>query len=153
MEIHPNETYALEVEEDDEDGFHHVARNLKTGEKICSKQSRIQHTRIDKNDVLCQSYSLYKVFSAIPLTKYKVQKQYALINMYRSILKDDVFIGKLNEEILGNTENAGLWKIFRKNVPTRQNVSMKKETLLKNVHRVLDDWEQFGYNYFIGNGK
>ena len=153
MEVHPHDTYALDTEKDEEHGFHHIAYNIKTGEKICSKQSRLQHTRVDIHDVLCQSYSLYVVFSKTPLTKDKVQKQLDIINMYRTILRDHQFIDALTDDILTNPDNEGLWKMFRSGEPTDQNICMKKNVLLKNIHRLLNEWEQYGYNYFIGRGQ
>jgi hypothetical protein len=158
-EVNPNSKYELEVEpfwwiqngKVYQNGEHHYIRNKVTGEKICSIKSRLQNIRIDKNDNLCQSYSLAR-YCNISITKDKIKKHMEIINMYRNILKDNKFMDKINEEILENPDNKRLWKIYKNNQPTKHFINMNKDIFVKSISTVLDDWEKFGYNYFIGDG-
>jgi hypothetical protein len=134
-----------------ENGEHHYVTNLITGEKICSIKNRLQNVRIDKNDCLCQSYSL-AVYFYINLNKYdKKEKQMQLIKMYRTILNDIIFIEYLRIFIDFPIFKPN-WKIYKDNRPTRKCIEMNSDNLLKCIKDTLDDWEKFGYQYFINDG-
>ncbi len=151
-EVYPNCEYRLATEPDEIFGDHHFVENIKTGEKIDSMRSRLQHSRIDINDTLCQSYSAYfYINSNIPLTKDKKQKQFDMINMYRKLLRNKVFVEKINQQILLDEAYRGVWKIYKRR--TEVNINMNKASLIKKINGVLDDWEEFGYSYFIGSGQ
>jgi len=153
-EVYPNCEYRLAKEPDINFGDHHFVENIKTGEKIDSMRSRLQHSRIDINDTLCQSYSAYfYINSNIPLTKDKKQKQLDMINMYRKLLRNKVFVEQINQQILLDEAYRGVWQIYKRPNRTEGNINMNKASLIKKINGVLDDWEEFGYSYFIGSGQ
>ena len=71
-----------------------------------------------------------------------------MIQMYRTILSNEDFIGKLDEVI--NSSNKKLWIDYSN--PNRY-IKMNKINILKKINEVLDDWRNYGYWYFIGDGK
>jgi hypothetical protein len=80
-----------------------------------------------------------------------------MIKMYRDMLNgtldnfEDVdFKGIINREILRVKANKQLWTNF---VTNRGYISMDKKTFFKNIEDTLDEWEEFGYWYFIGKGN
>jgi len=116
---------------------------------ICSYKNGDQNWDEDVNDMLCQSYSLLAFFE-IPISSDKKEKQMQMIQMYRdTILKNKKILKKL-EETISEPKNLGLWKDFR--ISKKTNLKMDPSEILKGIHKSLDDWESFGYHYFIGDG-
>ena len=132
------------------------------GKNICSVKLGYQNLNVDINDTLCQSYSLLKYLqmpfdetpSKTATIAIKKERQMTMINMYRIILNNEQFIKAFSEEIVFETNNT-LWT---------DSVNHKKEffmikkfknavPIIKNIHRVLDIWEDYGWCYFVGNGK
>lgn len=152
-------TYQFAVEETGADfdfSFHHTVKDREDDNIICSVVEGYQNIYKNKNDTLCQSYSLMNYFD-IEIPDDKKEKQMAMIQMYRDILNgtlenyEDVdFKGIINREILSVKSNKELWTNF---VKGRGYISMNKKTFFKNIEDTLDEWEQVGYWYFIGKGN
>ena len=108
----------------------------------------------DVNDTLCQSYTLLKYFNKeLTLDRVKVQKN--MVDMYRQILANQKFISGLD-----TIDIKGTWKDYRENPHCDEEdeeqcpiLDMDTETVISNIERVLKNWEDYGYYYFIGNGK
>jgi hypothetical protein len=206
-----------------EGSFHHVLKDKTTDEIICSVENGFQDMRVNKNDSLCQSYSLLTFFGK-EIDPDQKQKQMDMIKMYRDLLKNHVFITKFKDEILIEKNNK-LWKNYTvshkynedlieyekenkqyekamekykskmasyklskqeseiSNIATSKtslkskkpiekpekpdikqpkkpklpkgiylNVT-KKSVIIYEINRILDDWESFGYQFFIGDGS
>ena len=64
-EVFPSKKYEFDFEEtgaEFENSFHHILKNKKTDEVVCSVNMGYQNISINKNDTLCQSYSLLNYF-------------------------------------------------------------------------------------------
>ena len=152
-------TYEFAVEETGanfEFSFHHTVKDREDGHVICSGIEGYQDIYKNKNDTLCQSYSLLNYFD-IEIPDDKKERQMEMIKMYRDMLNgtldnfEDVdFKGIINREILRVKANKQLWTNF---VTNRGYISMDKKTFFKNIEDTLDEWEEFGYWYFIGKGN
>lgn len=177
MKIYKNPKYEFFPEpvetEAFESGFHHILiskKPEKNGEKkklYCSVDFGFQNLSINKNDTLCQSYSLlqylnipidkhysYKDNSPIITEKSTMLVQREMINMYRKILKNKKFIKEFHFIDFENSFDENGEKMFRnytkKNSPP---LNLDSKEILKQVHKVLDEWEQYGYRFFMGTGK
>ena len=76
---------------------HHVlVKKGKNGEftKWCSVDEGLQNTNINKNDTLCQSYTLLKYLNK-PIEKNMKKRQMEMIKMYKNIIKRDYFKDEL----------------------------------------------------------
>ena len=152
-------TYQFEVEETGADfdfSFHHTVRDIEDDNIICSVADGYQNIYKNKNDTLCQSYSLMNYFD-VEIPDDKKNRQMDMIQMYRDLLNGTLenfegvdFKGIINSEILSVKENRDLWTNF---VKGHGYVSMNKKTFFKNIENTLDEWEEFGYWYFIGKGN
>lgn len=147
--------------------FHHTIIDREDPDLfVCSVMDEIQDLHKNVNDTLCQSYSLMNYFE-IPIQasgKKGEQKeiaqeknQMAMIQMYRDILNGTLenyegidFKKILSDEILRVKKNSKLWRNF---VSGRGHINMKPEILFKNIEDTLDEWEEYGYWFFIGNGE
>lgn len=177
MEVYPNDKYEFypETVEDEsgfESGFHHVLISKKTnksGKKkilYCSVEKGYQDLTVNKNDTLCQSYSIMEYLN-IHIDKYfKEDSPYTndeksmlvqrdMIKTYREkLLKDDKFIEQFHtvdfEKSVDNDGKKAFRNYTKKNAPPLNMDSIK---ILEKVHNVLDEWEKYGYRFFIGKGK
>ena len=147
--------------------FHHTVRDRDDPDLfVCSVMDDIQDLHKNVNDTLCQSYSLMNFFE-IPIqasgkkgeqTEISQEKnQMSMIKMYRDILNGTLenyegidFKEILTNEILSVKKNKKLWRNF---LMKRGHINMKPEILFKNIEDTLDEWEEFGYWFFIGNGE
>ena len=116
-------------------------------ERRCSVDDGLQNLKVNINDTLCQSYSLLTYFG-IKIVKDSIINQMNMIQIYRTILSNEDFIGKLDEVI--NSSNKKLWIDHSS---AKRYIKMNKINILKKINKVLDDWENYGYWYFIGDGK
>ena len=152
-------TYEFNIEEtgaDFEFSFHHTVKDREEGNIICSAVEGYQDLYKNKNDTLCQSYSLLNYFD-IDIPDDKRDRQMAMIQMYRDILNGTLenfegvdFKDILYKEILSTKANKNLWTNF---VKGNGYISMNKNTFFKNIEDTLDEWEDYGYWYFIGKGN
>jgi hypothetical protein len=142
------------------DGFHHIVKFQK--KTLCSANSGYQNNKIDKNDNLCQSYSLLN-YLKIPFDKtpaedatveIKRNRQMAMIDMYRVIIIIPEFVKKFTKEVV-HKDNNHLWEdsVDNKNVFYIIEKYKKGKQILENIEKVLDAWEDFGWMYFIEDGK
>jgi hypothetical protein len=128
---------------------HHVLIDKKTKETVCSVDNGYQNININKNDTLCQSYSLLTYLN-IDINDDQQDRQMDMIAMYREILSNRLFLKKIDEIIL-NEANKKLWTDYTQN--TKKFIVMDKQKILNKINDVLDKWEAYGYRYFIGKGK
>jgi hypothetical protein len=161
-------------------------------EMVCSMKTGIQKMgtnytkKQDKNDTLCQSYSLlfffdHEIHKVDPTDSLeeeitiKKNRQLQMIRMYRTLIRDLTnpkkdFKSRLDFQILSimrethaeysrvdlpDDKVPKIWMDYtqppiKRGVYPYLNVELKK--LFQNINRVLDDWEAFGYWYFIRKG-
>jgi hypothetical protein len=151
-EIKPNNTFEFGIEETGEEfenSSHHILINKATKVPVCSVDSGYQNLLINKNDTLCQSYSLLTYFKK-PINLDQKQRQLDMIAMYRELLANKTFIAELNE-LITNKQNRHLWRDYTIN--KKKYVVMNTQKLLQKIKNVLTKWEKYGYWYFIGEGK
>ena len=150
------------------DSFHHYLRNTHTGEKICSitaptMNKLVQNTNRDVNDTLCQSYSLM-TYMGRPNKRHHMQRktrQMEIIDMYRDILKNKEFIQEFKNIIklsikgkktpLGNQPEWKEYKHHKNQKEYWEVFKINNIDFIERIHNTLNDWERFGYNYFIGS--
>jgi hypothetical protein len=147
--------------------FHHTVRDRDDPQLIvCSGEDGVQDLNKNVNDTLCQSYSLMNFFEIpIQLSEkkgklkqiYHETNQKAMIQMYRDLLNGNIenyegidFKEILTNEILSDKRNKKLWRNF---VTGKGNLNMDPEVIFKNIEDTLDEWEEFGYWFFIGKGE
>lgn len=160
-EVFPNKQYTFKVEQAGQ-GFeintdHHILYDVSNNQTVCSTKMRCnghicQDIRRDINDTLCQSYSLL-VYRKKKLKRSKKERQIEMVRMYREILNNEMFIYKLKKEIISNYKNIGIWSNFVKHKDGFSKLEMDEETILYNIHDALNNWEDYGYMYFIGKGQ
>ena len=151
-EIKPNNEFEFSIEETGEDfeySLHHVLVNKKSKVHICSVDSGYQNLLINKNDTLCQSYSLMTYFKK-PINPDQKHRQLDMIAMYRELLSNKKFVAELND-LINNKENRHLWTDYTSH--KKKYVVMTKRNILQKINNVLTKWENYGYWYFIGEGK
>ena len=151
-EIRPNKTFEFGIEETGEEfenSSHHILINKATNVPVCSVDSGYQNLLINKNDTLCQSYSLMTYFKK-PINLDQKQRQLDMIAMYRELLSNKNFVAELND-LITNKENRHLWADYTNN--KKKYVVMNTPKLLQKINNVLAKWENYGYWYFIGEGK
>lgn len=153
-EVYPNDKFnfvvlkANDIDNFENNSLHHVLEYVKSGRQLCSVQQKHQDLTKDLNDTLCQSYSLMNYFG-IKISRVRRKKQEDMVRMYKTLLNNDEFVKKLNDDILTNKKNKKIWVDYTK--PT-QYLDMNVNNLVKNINTVLDNWDDYGYNYFIGDG-
>uniref|UniRef100_A0A6C0I7W7 Uncharacterized protein n=1 Tax=viral metagenome TaxID=1070528 RepID=A0A6C0I7W7_9ZZZZ len=147
--------------------FHHTVRDREQPEMIvCSGIDGVQDLHKNVNDTLCQSYSLMNYFEIpIQLSEekgklkqiYHETNQKAMIQMYRDLLNSNIenyegidFKEILTNEILSDKRNKKLWRDFS---TSRGHVNMNPEIFFQNIEDTLDEWEEYGYWFFIGKGE
>ena len=154
-EVFPNKIYDFGIEESGEEfehSYHHILVNKKTLNPECSVNNGYQNLNKNINDNLCQSYSLLTYFNK-NIDPDQKQRQIDMINMYRNIISNDVFIKILDEIIIPS--NKKLWIDYTKTSTQSKNyyIPLNKIKILSKINTVLDNWEEYGFWYFIGKGK
>ena len=153
-EVYPNDKFNFVVlKANERDNFenhslHHVLEYVKSGRHLCSVQQKHQDLKKNLNDTLCQSYSLMNYFG-IKISRVRRKKQEDMVRMYKTLLNNDEFVKKLNDDILTNKKNKKIWVDYSK---PKKYLDMNVNNLVKNINMVLDNWNDYGYNYFIGDG-
>ena len=115
-----------------ESGFHHVLEKKNNGKKIkwCSVQKGYQNMDVNKNDTLCQSYTLLK-YRAISIDKKNSKKnQMKMIKLYRTIMKKPQFQKEI-KQLIEDEDNKGLWKIYKK--LHYRNMPMNYNNIMNNI--------------------
>ena len=156
-EIYPNDKFnfavlkANDIDNFENNSLHHVLEYVKSGRQLCSVQQKHQDLTKNLNDTLCQSYSLMNYFG-IKISRVRRKKQEDMVRMYKTLLNNDEFVKKLNDDILTNKKNKKIWVDYSKPIKPTQYLDMNVNNLVKNINTVLDNWNDYGYNYFIGDG-
>ena len=139
---------ANDIDNFENNSLHHVLEYVKSGRQLCSVQQKHQDLTKNLNDTLCQSYSLMNYFG-IKISRVRRKKQEDMVRMYKTLLNNDEFVKKLNDDILTNKKNKKIWVDYSK---PKKYLDMNVNNLVKNINMVLDNWNDYGYNYFIGDG-
>ena len=153
-EVYPNDKFnfvvlkANDIDNFENNSLHHVLEYVKSGRQLCSVQQKHQDLTKNLNDTLCQSYSLMNYFG-IKISRVRRKKQEDMVRMYKTLLNNDEFVKKLNDDILTNKKNKKIWVDYSK---PKKYLDMNVNNLVKNINMVLDNWNDYGYNYFIGDG-
>lgn len=169
-ELYPNKDYRFEVTATNNSFVnHHYLYKVKydddgneiedAGENICSIREGYQNIKKNKNDTLCQSYSL------LTFLGYKIDKnmsrndiQRVMCEMYQEIIENKDFIDKMKIEVLSNPENSRRFKNYTKEsapfirIKQFQEHDKKFEFLFRNIRDVLVKWQDYGYLFFTGKG-
>ena len=95
----------------------------------------------DYDDNLCQSYALALFNNVILSTRRPRQNILDIINMYRNMLNNEMFLKKLNNECLSLKENKKMWFIYKNDKKTKP-INMNIYTIKKNILKVLKLWEK-----------
>lgn len=139
---------------------HHVltkSGKKEEDDKWCSVGKGFQNIFINKNDTLCQSYTLMKYLNK-PIPMGMKQRQMEMIKMYRNIIKRSHFKTELRgmveimqKSLKKKKKNTVLWKDYT----TARNTKLNKtyEKIYEEIIKVLDKWEKYGYLYFMKEGK
>ena len=142
---------SLKVEYPKPNLAHHVVYDKINNNKICSVDNNYQNDLIDKNNTLCQSYSLLTFMTNNkPIPKSPKTQQLKMIETYRTLLK--------NPRIKDELKNKIWYKYYyeysdesKNKAPTLMETGKNGNDLIKNINKTLNDWEKYGYEYFIGN--
>jgi hypothetical protein len=145
-QVFPNKRYRFMIENFDNNSHHHILYDVRKKTKVCSVENGDQTIAIDKNDMLCQSYSLLTFFSQ-PIKRDKRRRQMDMITMYKVILESKEFRKVLESTI--DIPNPA-WRDYRKEGAPQFEIT--KKTFYTNIKRVLEHWQEYGYWYFIGDG-
>jgi hypothetical protein len=99
------------------------------------------------DDVYCQSYTLMRAYG-IHISTNVYDRQMAMIQMYRDILKDKKLMKELYDTLV---VTSWVDKTVTPNKPFKTH-DMKSK-IPKKIKETLDDWENFGYWRVIGKGN
>ena len=130
--------------------------------KVCSAEYGYQDLAADTNDTLCQSYSLMAYLdipfdstpSKVATRQQKFEKQRSMVNMYRMILGTPAFIKEINA-IARDKANRQLWRDTVNDEDeffVNERYKGKGKPVVDNIKFVLDIWERWGWQFFVGDG-
>ena len=130
------------------------------GIETCSVNEAYQNIDVDVNDTLCQSYSLMN-YLQIPFNKtsseyatieQKKEKQMSMITAYRDLLSNPEFTKTFSQVIY--PKNNKLWSDTVDYTHPFYIIQRYKKAskIILNIKRVLKIWEDYGWQYFVGNG-
>lgn len=143
-----------------DDSKHHILRKKANKDVIwCSVTvEEYQNTNINKNDTLCQSYTLLKLsgkldnYEALPENEENhiaIQKE--MIKLYRRIINDKKF-ARLIDKDLEYVNTPTPWIDY-----TKINNSYLKqftgEEMIKKIRKTLDMWEKYGHLFLVGDPR
>ena len=140
---------------------HHIlVKPGKAGEseKWCSVDEGYQNIFINKNDTLCQSYTLLKYLRK-PISADMKKRQMEMIKMYRNIIRREHFktefkkVVTIMQEKIGKSKkknDVSIWRDYTHTPDTYLNKDYDK--IYEEIGDVLDTWESYGYLYFIKEG-
>uniref|UniRef100_A0A6C0JH86 Uncharacterized protein n=1 Tax=viral metagenome TaxID=1070528 RepID=A0A6C0JH86_9ZZZZ len=119
----PSDQYSLACREDEEFGDHHHVINKKTNKVLCSLELGYQNPKRNRNDTLCQSWSLLIYFDD-KIVDDQYINQITMIKRWKYLLTNPHFIKECKS----------------------------KRYFIGDLYRVLHNWEKYGYLYFMGKG-
>jgi hypothetical protein len=152
-ELFPNKMFTFHVKKINRQGdTHHTLLYAGKGKKRkewCSVNEGYQDMDKNVNDTLCQSYTLvhYLHYTLYPSSK---ENQMEMIKMYRWLLTKQCFVDAMDEII--HCDNDELWLDYSEEEYDKY-LEMDKKDIFNVIKRVLNEWEEYGYQYFIGNKK
>jgi hypothetical protein len=133
---------------------HHVLydyKNKKYLDSINTEGYRYQNQERDKEDTLCQSYSLMFFFN-FRLDNDPIQKQMQIIEMYEWLIEQPKFLDELNEWMFHVEKNKHQpWTHANGTVISTQGAK-SLTNLIKKIKNTLTIWQNYGYRCFIGDG-
>ena len=154
----PRVEYGIVTTEGFESEDHHVVDLGKDGTWCSVDSDTFQDITINKNDTLCQSYSLLKSFGGLEgyvadagNAEQHKEIQLRMIALYTRIINvkppsgrsPTLFKKWLEKYDLSEWDNNDNEPLSR----------MKPDEIIRNIKRVLDEWNDYGYYYFIGDGQ
>lgn len=156
-----------------EGSFHHMLKMKKKQKgkivNLCSALLGYQDIDVNVNDTLCQTYSLMIFMGKLApdeLSQEKIDSidrkelQHNMVDMYYEIMENKMFMEKL-KEIITNPLNGRLWADYtkteyvikgKKNCEMNPNLLMDYDTIVANIRKTLEQWKEYGYWHFIGDG-
>lgn len=150
-----NLIFEAESSDDFSGDMHHVLyKKLSNGKKklvFCSVRTHpIQDIGKHPNDTLCQSYTLlYYINPRAGIyadqfdDKTIIKRQMNIIKMYRKMIDNKEFSEKMT---------VFFDSFYIPKVEKIKEISGKWINIKKQIIKVLDDWEDYGYSYFMHNG-
>jgi hypothetical protein len=171
--LYPNPNYRFFVELTAKYDRHHVLKKIPqepgTGttkpkpkrEFWCSVDNGLQDDRINENDTFCQTYTLME-YLHVPIPEDQKEKQMEMIRMYRDLLSRKDFIegrvvkwtkkGNPKKTLHGlSAIDTSAWKDTTDG--TEKDFPTEIDDIVEKIEETLDEWEAYGYHYFIGNGQ
>jgi hypothetical protein len=142
---------------DFENSKHHMLQKKTTNgktQKWCSVEEGIQDMSVNVNDNLCQSYTILKYLNK-KIDEDPKKRQMQMISTYRKILKKTYFKKEMSAILdIMRTSNTNEFATKWIDYTTKKNTFLDKDldSLYCEIKNVLDEWERYGYMYFIGNG-
>ena len=109
----------------------------------------------DRNNILCQSYTLLKYFNKLLTPKEtdflhydeKIQVQKDMVKMYKTIIRNRSFLEKFE-----TLDHEASWTDYRVDPSGGNMLNMDFEEIVANINRVLNIWKDYGHHWFIGEG-
>ena len=157
-EVYPNKCLEFRVEKVasgsgfEEGTDHHVLFDKVKKKRICSVDTlKIQNININIYDTLCQSYTLLIYFNRKMYKTHKA-RQMEMIKMYRDILDNRTLVRKIENEIVNNKRNKGLWSDYTQNIDGAVPMEMDMSNIIRNIRDTLNRWEDYGYYHFTKDG-
>jgi len=151
----PHHYITFDHYDDEEFGFHHFITDTRTGYTTCSIGTGVQNTDINENDNLCATYSIMAYFRKKYTHNYK-KNQMTMIELCRKIIANRNFRASVNACILTDPQEEKRWEIYRPITRKSRNrkyyVNMEPYSFWNNVIKTLDEWEEYGHLFFIGDG-
>ena len=143
-----------------EEGTHHVFSPSKKSKKsahVCSVIREYQNVTVDKEDTLCQSYSLMTYFQ-IPFDTTTVAKsthlnkfnrQMSIVYMYKALLANPEFVEQF-KKLIAKPAYKKLWEDHTRHFYIVERLTA--DDILSNIRTVLSVWERYGWKNFVKEG-
>ncbi len=162
--VFPRATRSFGHYDDEEFGFHHYVVDAGTGTPICSIGEGVQDTDVNENDNLCATYSIMAYFG-IPFSTDPVTNQIRMVRICERLINNTRFVAAINAAILTDPQETTRWEIFRAGSGSAtsagspgstgrvHHVNMEPVAFWRKIRTTMNDWENYGHLYFIGDGK
>ena len=153
--VFPNDKIGFEHYTDEEFGFHHYVYDKYTLNTTCSIGEKVQDTSVNVNDNLCATYSILAYFG-VPFVADPMENQMNMIRVCRKIINNKRFVASVKAAILTDPQERKRWEIYNrvteKSRERAYHVNMDPVAFWEKIRGVLDEWEEFGHIFFIGDG-
>jgi hypothetical protein len=146
QEVYENKDWELITEESpDFDSFHHLLQGKGKKKKMqwCSVEEGLQDPETHPYDTLCQSYSVLKYLDGLDKTDTKLTKkvQMKMIDMWSKLIE----VPEIKEQIIDSVTQKQGGKYVMENIDKKY----RNRKIIDKIKEVLDDWENYGYKYFM----